>query len=92
MAYPSPTWYKYGGEIKGSRNRSTHDKTICGATWNEGRLNSTEVEGDIGDLLNDLPLLVALIVIIGVKRIYVAKSRCKSESLLRTHDEVAWQT
>jgi hypothetical protein len=63
---------------------STHDETICGATRNEGRLNSTEVEGNVGDLLGDLPLLVALIVIIGVKRIYLAKSRCKS--LFRTHD------
>jgi hypothetical protein len=61
---------------------STHDETICGATRNEGRLNSPEVEGDIGDLFDDLPLFVALVVIIRVKRVYLAKSRCES---LRTH-------
>ena len=60
----------------------THNETICGATRNEGRLNSPEVEGDIGDLFDDLPLFVALVVIVRVKRVYLAKSRCES---LRTH-------
>jgi hypothetical protein len=70
-------------EVERARNMSTYDETICGTTRNEGRLNSTKIEGNIGDLLDDIPVLVAFIVIIGVECIYLAESRCKS--LLRTH-------
>ncbi len=62
---------------------STHDEAICGATWNEGRLNGTKVEGNIGYLLDDIPVLVAFVVIIGVKCIYLAEPGCNS--LFRTH-------
>ncbi len=65
---------------------STHDETIGGATRNEGRFNSTEVKSNIGGLLDDIPVLVALIVIIGAKCVYLAASRCKSFlSDLSTH-------
>jgi hypothetical protein len=70
-------------EVERARNISTYDETICGTTRNEGRFNSTKIEGNVGDLLDDIPVLVALIVIIGVECIYLAESRCKS--LLRTH-------
>jgi hypothetical protein len=68
---------------------TTHDETIGGATRNEGRLNSAKVEGNIGDLLDYLTLFVALVVIIRVKHIYLAESRCKL--LLRTHESVVAQ-
>jgi hypothetical protein len=70
-------------EVERARNMSTYDETICGTTRNEGRLNSTKIECNIGDLLDDIPVLVALIAIIGVKCIYLAESRCNP--LLRTH-------
>jgi hypothetical protein len=70
-------------EVERAKNMSTYDETVCGTARNEGRLNSTKIKCNIGDLFDDIPVLVALIVIIGVKRIYLAESRCKS--LLRTH-------
>jgi hypothetical protein len=70
-------------EAERTRNMSTYDETICGTTGNEGRLNSTKIKGNIGDLLDDIPVLVALIVIFGVECIHLSESRCKS--LLRTH-------
>ena len=76
-------------EVERARNMSTYDETICGTTRNEGRLNSTKIEGNIGDLLYDIPVLIALIVIIGVECIYLAESRCKS--LLRTHWWRRWR-
>jgi hypothetical protein len=70
-------------EVERARDMSTYDETICGTTRNEGRLNSTKIEGSIGDLLDNVPVLVALVVIIGVECIYLAESRCNP--LLRTH-------
>ena len=70
-------------EVERARSMSTYDETICGTTRNEGGLNGTKIEGDIRDLLDDIPVLVALIIIIRVECIYLAESRCKS--LIRTH-------
>jgi hypothetical protein len=55
---------------------STYYETIGGTTRDEGRLNSTKIEGNIGDLLDDIPVVVALIDIVGVEYIYLAESRC----------------
>ena len=64
---------------------STHNEAICGTTRDEGRLDNTKIEGHIGDLLEDIPVLVALVVIIGVECIYLVESWCKSLIRTRTH-------
>ena len=72
-------------EIDEANNMTTYDETICGTTGNKGRLNSTKIEGNIGDLLDDIPVLVALIFVTGVECINLAESRCKS--VFRIHGD-----
>lgn len=90
LVYLVPTCHESSGSGE-NKEYPTYDETICGTAWHEGRLNGTKIEGNIGDLLDDIPVLVALIVIIRAECIYLAESRCKS--LLRIHGEGAhkWQ-